>query len=83
MVRWMCGVELKDGLPSGGLRERLGVDDMELVLRRGGLRWCGHVLRGGNDDWVRGCVEYEVGGSGPGGTREDLERGCSRGLSST
>ena len=28
MVRWMCGVKLKDRLPSKELRERLGVDDM-------------------------------------------------------
>ena len=27
MVRWMCGVKLKDRLPSKELRERLGVDD--------------------------------------------------------
>ena len=28
MVRWMCGVKLKDRLPSKELRERLGVDDI-------------------------------------------------------
>ena len=27
MVRWMCGVKLKDRLPSKELRERLGVDE--------------------------------------------------------
>ena len=26
MVRWMCGVKLKDRLPSKELRERLGID---------------------------------------------------------
>jgi len=67
MVRWMCGVGLEDGLPGGELGERLGVDDMALVLRRSGLRWCGRVLRRGGEDWVRRCVEREVGGSGPGG----------------
>jgi len=36
MVRWMCGVKLKDRLPSKELRERLGVDDIALVLH--GLR---------------------------------------------
>ena len=34
MVRWMCGVKLKDRLPSKELRERLGVDDIELVLQQ-------------------------------------------------
>jgi len=28
MVRWMCGVKLKDRLPSKELRERLGIDDI-------------------------------------------------------
>ena len=45
MVRWMCGVKLKDRLPSKELRERLGVDDIALVLQQNRLRWYGHVLR--------------------------------------
>jgi len=44
MVRWMCGVKLKDRLPSKKLRERLGVDDIALVLQQNRLRWYGHVL---------------------------------------
>ena len=67
VVGWMCGVGLKDRLPSKGLRERLGVDDIALVLRRNRLRWCGRVLRKDDDDWVRRCVEREVEGSGPRG----------------
>ena len=31
---WMCGVKLKDRLPSKELRERLGIDDIALVLQR-------------------------------------------------
>ena len=34
MVRWMCGVKLKDRLPSKELRERLGVDDIALILQQ-------------------------------------------------
>ena len=33
MVRWMCGVKLKDRLPSKELRERLGIDDITLILQ--------------------------------------------------
>jgi len=33
MVRWMCGVKLKDRLSSKELRERLGIDDIALKLR--------------------------------------------------
>jgi len=34
MVRWMCGVKLKDRLPSKEVRERLGIDDIALVLQQ-------------------------------------------------
>jgi len=89
VVGWMCGVGLKDGLPGGGLGERLGVDGMALVLQRNRLRWCGRVLRRDGDDWVGGCVERQVEGPGPGGgpgrtwrevVREDCQaRGLNRG----
>ena len=60
MVRWMCGVKLKDRLPSKELRERLGIDDTALVLQQNRLRWYGHVLRKDDDDWVKKCIEYEA-----------------------
>ena len=44
MVRWMCGIKLKDRFPSKELRERLGIDDIALVLQQNRLRWYGHVL---------------------------------------
>jgi len=36
MVRSMCGVKLKDRLPSKELREGLGIDDIVLVLQQTG-----------------------------------------------
>jgi len=36
MVRWMCGVKLKDRLPSKELRERLGIDDIALYCSKTG-----------------------------------------------
>ena len=68
MVRWMCGIKLKDRVPSKELRERLGIDDIALVLRQNRLHWYGHVLRGSTAKMK---------------TKEDLERGCPRGLSSS
>ena len=59
MVRWMCGVKLKDRFPSKEQRERLGIDDITLVLQQNRLRWYGHVLRK-DDDWVKKCMEYEL-----------------------
>jgi len=34
MARWMCDVKLQDGVPSKGLRERLGLDDIISVLQQ-------------------------------------------------
>ena len=67
MIRWMCGVKLKDRLPSKELRERLGIDDTALVLQQNRLRWYGHVLRKDDDDWVKKCMEHEVEGPRPRG----------------
>jgi len=67
MVRWMCGVKLQDRVPSKGLRERLGLDDIILVLQQNKLRWYQHVLRKEDNDWVKKCMEYEVDGARPTG----------------
>jgi len=45
MVRWMCNVKVKDGVPSKELTERLGIDDIILILQQNRLRWYGHVLQ--------------------------------------
>ena len=44
MVRWMCNVKVKDRVPSKEFRERLGIDDIILILQQNRLRWYGHVL---------------------------------------
>jgi len=49
------------------LRERLGVDDIALILQQNRMRWYGHVLRKDDDDWVKKCMEYEAEGSRPRG----------------
>ena len=54
-------------MSSKELRERLGVDDIALVLQQNRLRWYGHVLRKDDDDWVKKCMEHEVEGSRPRG----------------
>jgi len=56
MVRWMCGVKLQDRVPSSGLRERLGLDDIISAVQRSRLRWYGHVRRKEGNDWVKKCV---------------------------
>jgi len=37
MVRWMCGMKVKDRFPSKELREILGIDDITLVLQQNKL----------------------------------------------
>jgi len=59
--------KLKDGVPSKGLRERLGLDDTILVLQQNRLRWYGHVLRKEDNDWVKKGMDYEVDGARPRG----------------
>jgi len=53
--------------PSNKLRERLGIDDIALILQQNRLRWYGHVLRKDDDDWVKKYMEYEVEGPRPRG----------------
>ena len=45
MVRWMCNVKVKDRVPSRELRERLGIDDIIVIIQQNRLQWYGHVLQ--------------------------------------
>jgi len=81
MVRWLCNVKVKDRLQSKELRERLGIDDIILILQQNRLRWYGHVLRKEDTDWVKKCMGYEVEGHRPRGRpkrtwREVVQKDC-------
>ena len=45
MVSWMCNVKVKDGVPSKELTERLGIDDIILILQQNRLKWYGRVAK--------------------------------------
>ena len=62
MVRWMCGVRLKNRISSEELNGRLGIVKIMEIVRQGRLRWFGHLERKGNDDWVSACRNYVVPG---------------------
>jgi hypothetical protein len=62
MVRWMCGVTLKHRLRSQDLMERLDIVGVAERVRRGRLRWFGHVERKNADDWVTKCRDLVVEG---------------------
>ena len=63
MIRWMCGVSLRDKIPTVELRARLGIEGVLELVRRGRLRWFGHVERKASDDWVSACRGLEVDGA--------------------
>ena len=45
MIRWMCGSSQKDRRTSEELRKLAGVEPTTTFIRRGRLRWNGHVMR--------------------------------------
>ena len=59
----MCGVSLKNNLATAELCERMGVEAISDVLRRGRLRWFGHVLRKDDGNWTKRVMSYEVTGA--------------------
>ena len=63
MVQWMCGVSLKDRVPSAEVRERMKIESVSDVVKWNRLRWLGHVLQKNDDDWVKKSMSYEVEGS--------------------
>ncbi|XP_065675618.1 uncharacterized protein LOC136091834 [Hydra vulgaris] len=62
MIRWMCGVTLKDKKSSDDLRKRLGIVSVSDRVRQGRLRWFGHVERKDADDWLTACRKLKVSG---------------------
>ena len=62
MVRWMCGVSLKNRISSEDLNRRLGVERVADVVRCGRLRWFGHLERKNSDDWVSACRNFVMAG---------------------
>ena len=65
-------LKVKDRVPSKELRERLGIDDIILILQQNRLQWYGHVLSKEDTNWVKKCLEYDVEGSRPRGKRKEV-----------
>ena len=43
MIRWMCNIKTNDNVCSHSLLSKLGIRDVEAVLRTSRMRWFGHV----------------------------------------
>jgi hypothetical protein len=63
MVRWMCGVSLKDRRSSLELLDCMGIVCICERMRRCRLSWFGHVERKSGDDWVSKCRDLVVEGA--------------------
>ena len=58
----MCNVQMKDWLKNEELRKRVDVENIIEVVGRKRLRWCGHVERTCDEDWVKICMKMEMNG---------------------
>ena len=56
MIRWMCGVSMKDKRTSEELRELVGVEPIITVNKSGRLRWYEHVMSKSDEDWAKNEV---------------------------
>ena len=65
VIRWMCGISVKDRSTREELRSLVGVEPITTVLRSGRLRWYGHVTRKSDENWMKKCMEYRVKGRRP------------------
>ena len=50
MIRWICNVKAKDEVSSDSLLTKLGIQDLDVVLRTGRMRWFGHIER--STGWI-------------------------------
>jgi hypothetical protein len=62
MIRWMCGVTLRNGKTSEKIRNRMGKVSVCDMMRQRKLRWFGHVERKDADGWVSTCRNMAVSG---------------------
>ena len=56
MVRWMCGVTLKNRITSEELRNRLSIEAVTEIVRRGRLRWFERLKSKAGNDEVKKCT---------------------------
>ena len=69
MIRWICGVTLRNRKTSEEFRNRLRIVSMSDMVRQGRLRWFRHVELKNGDDWMSAHRNMTVSG----------ERGGDRG----
>ena len=53
MIRWMCGVTMRDRYPCEELRARVGIKPIVDDMRQRRLRWFGHIERREDNSWLK------------------------------
>ena len=59
MIRWMCGLTLKERKKNTELRELFGWEPVSLVIKKDSLRWFGHVECNDDTNWIKRCTVME------------------------
>ena len=82
MIRWMCGVTMRDRYPCEELRAWVGIKPI-VVMRQRRLRWFGHIERREDNSWQNLAVDGHSGRGRPRKTwehaiMEDLREGLRR-----
>ena len=62
MIKWICGVTLRNGKTSEEIMNRLGIVSVCDLACQGRLRWFGHVKSKDAEDWVSACRNMAVSG---------------------
>ena len=74
MIRWMCGVTMRDRYPFEELRAWVGIKPIVDVMRQRRLRWFGHIERREDSCWLKKVQNLAVDGhSGRGRPRKTWE----------
>ena len=63
MVRWMCRISLSEETPSEEIRDRLGIQDISVVMRQIRLKGLGHIERMETENWVSKCRSLVIDGA--------------------
>jgi len=50
MIRWMCGFTSNERKKNAESRELSGLEPVSLVIKKGRLRWFGHMKRKADSD---------------------------------
>ena len=53
MIRWMCGVTMRDRYPCEELQARVGIKPIVDVMRQRRLRWFGHIEWREDNSWLK------------------------------